>query len=97
MNIALLHRLRQAGGAFVPVDRFGPDLDELEAFGFGLERHPYLGVAYRGPSPRLCPDQIEWELGTRVIGRRVSWAAADRESGGRTRDTDTAACAAGTG
>ena len=30
-------------------------------------------MAYRGPSSsRLCPDQIEWELGTRVIGRRVA-------------------------
>lgn len=37
-----------------------------------LERHPYFGVAYRGPSTRLCPDLIEWELGTRRIGRRVA-------------------------
>jgi BirA family biotin operon repressor/biotin-[acetyl-CoA-carboxylase] ligase len=79
VNIALLHRLREAGGEFVPIERLGPDpssvrsdLDELEGFGFGVERHPYHGVAYLGPSPRLCPDQIEWELGTRIIGRRVA-------------------------
>jgi BirA family biotin operon repressor/biotin-[acetyl-CoA-carboxylase] ligase len=60
---------------FLPLHRLQgtpADLDELEAFGFVLERHPIQGVAYRGPSPRLCPDQIEWELGTRVIGRRVA-------------------------
>lgn len=81
MNVALLHRLREAGGGFVPWDALGPDpspastaldVDALEAFGFALERHPYLGVAYRGPAARLCPDQIEWELGTRVVGRRVA-------------------------
>ncbi len=62
-------------GGFIPLDRLDADpsdLDELEAFGFRFERHPYHGVAYRGPSPRLCPDQIEWELNTRVIGRRVA-------------------------
>ncbi len=48
------------------------DLDELESFGFALERHPYQGVAYRGPSARLCPDQIEYELGTQRIGRRIA-------------------------
>lgn len=81
MNISLLDRLKGASdapefpGGFVPLGRLGADpadLDKLEAFGFGLERHPYQGVAYRGPSPRLCPDQIEWELGTRVIGRRIA-------------------------
>ena len=48
------------------------DLDELEAFGFALERHPYRGVAYRGPADRLCPDQIEDDLGTRRVGRRIA-------------------------
>ena len=48
------------------------DLLELEAFGFAIERHPYLGLAYRGPAERLCPDQIEFALGTRRIGRRVA-------------------------
>ena len=60
---------------FITLDALGADLsdlDELEAFGFSFERHPYQGVAYRGPSRRLCPDQIEWELNPRVIGRRVA-------------------------
>ncbi len=76
MNIPLLHRLRAAKGAFLLPAGLGPDagrdLDELEAFGFTIERHPYLGVAYRGPADRLCPDQIEWELGTARVGRRVA-------------------------
>jgi BirA family biotin operon repressor/biotin-[acetyl-CoA-carboxylase] ligase len=75
VNIALLDRLRRANGEFVPLHQLladPSDLDELQWFGFRLERHPYHGVAYRGPSPRLCPDQIEWELGTKVIGRRVA-------------------------
>jgi BirA family biotin operon repressor/biotin-[acetyl-CoA-carboxylase] ligase len=29
-------------------------------------------VAYRGPADRLCPDQIEHELNTRTIGRRIA-------------------------
>ena len=79
-NNPLLDRLRAAPG-FVPVAalsegddrrRLAADLDALEAFGFGIERHPYLGAAYRGPSSRLCPDQIEHELGTRRIGRRIA-------------------------
>jgi BirA family biotin operon repressor/biotin-[acetyl-CoA-carboxylase] ligase len=79
VNIRLLHLLRGAGGAFVPwatlapdPDRLRKDLDELEAFGFGIERHPYHGAAYRGPARRLCPDQIEWELETARIGRRIA-------------------------
>lgn len=79
MNIPLLHRLQAAGGSFVPLaalvgdsSSVRRDLDELAAFGFALEEHPYLGVAYRGPAARLCPDQIEWELGTLRIGRRVA-------------------------
>lgn len=79
MNIALLHRLRDAAGAFVPLEALGGDraavvrdLDALAGFGYGLERHPTRGVAYRGPAGRLCPDQIEWELGTATIGRRVA-------------------------
>jgi BirA family biotin operon repressor/biotin-[acetyl-CoA-carboxylase] ligase len=81
VNIALLHRLREAGGAFVPYPALAGaagavevvhDLDELEAFGFPIERHPYHGAAYRGPAERLCPDQIEFELGTRRVGRRVA-------------------------
>jgi BirA family biotin operon repressor/biotin-[acetyl-CoA-carboxylase] ligase len=53
-------------------ERIGRDLDELESFGFVIERHPYWGVAYRGPAPRLCPDQIEEDLGTLRVGRRVA-------------------------
>lgn len=77
MNIALLRQLRQAAGAFVPLDALGGDnpareLDELSAFGFAIERHPYQGAAYRGPADRLCPDQIEFELGTTRVGRRIA-------------------------
>jgi BirA family biotin operon repressor/biotin-[acetyl-CoA-carboxylase] ligase len=79
VNIPLLRRLRDAEGRFVPLIELGTDppatqrdLDELEAFGFGLERHPAWGVAYRGPADRLCPDQIEDRLGTIRIGRRIA-------------------------
>jgi BirA family biotin operon repressor/biotin-[acetyl-CoA-carboxylase] ligase len=79
MNMLLLHRMRESPGAFVPWNALGDrldvvhrDLDELEAFGFAIERHPYWGVAYRGPSDRLCPDQIEYELATRRVGRRIA-------------------------
>jgi len=81
VNIPLLQRLRDAHGLFVPVadlgigtafDSIQADLDELERFGFLLERHPYRGIAYRGPAPRLCPDQIEHGLGTRRVGRRIA-------------------------
>jgi BirA family biotin operon repressor/biotin-[acetyl-CoA-carboxylase] ligase len=79
LNIPLLERLRAAWGDFVPLDELGADqdcvrrdLDALAGFGFGLERHPYRGVAYAGPAERLCPDQIEHELGTRWIGRRIA-------------------------
>ena len=79
MNIALLCQLRQAGGAFVSLEALGPcreslhaDLEELRAFGFSIEHHPYLGAAYLGPAERLCPDQIEYRLDTRRIGRRVA-------------------------
>ncbi len=79
MNIPLLDRLRRADGAFIPWPTLAaewpgivPDLDELIAFGFVIERHPFHGAAHRGPAERLCPDQIEWELGTHRIGRRVA-------------------------
>jgi BirA family transcriptional regulator, biotin operon repressor / biotin---[acetyl-CoA-carboxylase] ligase len=79
VNIALLHRLRDARGAFLALDTLGPDVNavrgelaELEAFGFGLEHHPYHGIAYRGPAERLCPDLIEWGLNPRWVGRRVA-------------------------
>jgi len=79
LNIPLIHRLRDAKGEFVPLAELGAnlvavraDLDEIETFGFAIERHPYQGVAYRGPSRRLCPDQIECGLDTLRIGRRVA-------------------------
>jgi BirA family biotin operon repressor/biotin-[acetyl-CoA-carboxylase] ligase len=76
VNIALLRRLREADGAFIASANLGAggheQLAELEAFGFRFERHPYLGVAYRGPAHRLCPDQIEWALEPRRVGRRIA-------------------------
>ena len=35
--------------------RLADDLDALEAFGFQIERHPYLGAAYRGPVVPALP------------------------------------------
>ena len=79
MNIALLRQLIEAEGGFVPLGNLGPDLDtvrtalaELESFGFTIEQHPYLGVAYRAGAERICPDQIEIDLGTRWVGRRIA-------------------------
>ena len=79
MNIALLNQIRDAAGEFLPLERLGSsagqvreDIETLEWFGFGFEWHPYLGVAYRGAAQRLCPDQIEFDLNTKVIGRRVA-------------------------
>ncbi len=79
MNIPLLRRLREAQGVFIPLAELGTDLgrvrgelDELEAFGFVLERHPYRGVAYRGPAGQFCPDQIEFELDTQRVGHRIA-------------------------
>lgn len=75
LNIPLLNRLRSAGG-FVPLRTLGAsaaaDLDALAAFGFRIDRHPDLGAAYRGPSVRLCPDQIEHGLETLRLGRRIA-------------------------
>lgn len=83
LNIALLDRLRAAGGGFVALDelagdvaagdldRVHADLEALTSFGFAIERHPYRGAAYAGPADRLCPDQIEHELKTRRVGRRI--------------------------
>jgi BirA family biotin operon repressor/biotin-[acetyl-CoA-carboxylase] ligase len=79
LNIALLERLRSAGGQFVSLLDLGAnqagvcnDLDALTRFGFQIESHPYLGAALRGPACRLCPDQIEHGLQTRTIGRRIA-------------------------
>ena len=79
LNIALLERLREAEGQYVSLAGLGADrkrvwddLDALAQFGFQIDRHPYLGVAFRGPASRLCPDMIEHELRTRTIGRRIA-------------------------
>lgn len=76
LNIPLLDRLREAAGRFVALDDLpgdpASDVAALAAFGFDLERRADGAVAYRGPSPRLCPDQIEHDLGTIRIGRRVA-------------------------
>src|SRR4051794_14670330 len=75
----LLDKLRDAAGQFISLAELGReagrvrgDLEALEAFGYQIEHHPYLGAAYRGPTARLCPDQIEHRLGTRRIGRRIA-------------------------
>jgi BirA family biotin operon repressor/biotin-[acetyl-CoA-carboxylase] ligase len=79
LNITLLEQLRRAAGQFVPLFDLGidrarvwSDLAALEQFGFQIERHPFLGAAYRGPAERLCPDQIEHGLNTQRIGRRIA-------------------------
>lgn len=79
MNIPLLFQLEQAQGEFVNASLLGADplevmrdLEELESFGFALERHPILGAAYRGPSERLCPDLIEYDTRSICIGRRIA-------------------------
>ncbi len=61
--------LRELGPNIEQVRR---DLDGLVAFGFAIEQHPYRGAAYRGPAQQLCPDQIEHDLATRWIGRRIA-------------------------
>ncbi len=83
IEIGLLDRLRAAGGNYVAIDELAASLvwepgrvlaglEAISAFGFAIERHPYRGAAYRGPSSRLCPDQIEHGLGTIRIGRRIA-------------------------
>jgi len=79
LNIPLLLRLRREGGGFVGFQELRTasndleaDLRALERFGFQIETHGSMKAAYRGPSPRLCPDQIEHDLGVRWIGRRIA-------------------------
>ncbi len=78
MNIRLLDQLRAASGDYVALTELGPDLDQVHkdlttliSFGFGIEQHPYRGASYVGPAERLCPDQIEHELATERLGRRI--------------------------
>lgn len=83
MNMALLDLLRGATNRYLSTDELGQrlnmtpahvlqDLDELERFGFGIQRAPHSGIRYTSPARRLCPDQIEWRLDTGIIGRRIS-------------------------
>jgi BirA family transcriptional regulator, biotin operon repressor / biotin---[acetyl-CoA-carboxylase] ligase len=78
VNIRLLDRLRAVPGDYVPLRELGAnlkqvrdDLSSLVSFGFAIEQHPYRGASYIGPAERLCPDQIEHELGVRWLGRRI--------------------------
>jgi BirA family transcriptional regulator, biotin operon repressor / biotin---[acetyl-CoA-carboxylase] ligase len=78
LNIRILDRLRAVPGDYVPLRELGAnleqvrdDLSSLVSFGFGIEQHPYRGASYVGPAERLCPDQIEHELATRWLGRRI--------------------------
>lgn len=96
LNIRLLRALRAFAGESVALERLGPDparvsadLDALASFGFAIERHPDQSASYAGPTGRLCPEQIEDELGTRRIGRRIAvWGRV-------TSTSDVAAAAAG--
>jgi BirA family biotin operon repressor/biotin-[acetyl-CoA-carboxylase] ligase len=79
LNVTLLEALRAARGIFIPLNQLGDDLEKTRAdlasivrFGFTIEDHPYLGVRYIAPAERLCPDQIEHRLDTRLIGRRIA-------------------------
>lgn len=79
MNAPLLRLLVESRGVYLPAatlggpaERVWADLDEIEAFGFEVERHPVLGVCLRRGAERLCPDQIEHGLGTECVGRRVA-------------------------
>lgn len=79
MNAEILARLRENRGQFVLLQELGSDarqvakdLNEIAEFGHVLEQHPFRGVCYRTPAPRLCPDQIEWQLGTKLIGGRIA-------------------------
>jgi BirA family transcriptional regulator, biotin operon repressor / biotin---[acetyl-CoA-carboxylase] ligase len=78
LNIRLLDRLRALPGDYVALSELGPDLEQvrgdltsLVSFGFGIEQHPYRGASYVAPAERLCPDQIEHELASRWLGRRI--------------------------
>ena len=98
LNIPLLDRLRLSTG-FVPIadlpgdpSTVAADLDALASFGFDIERRGDGAAAYRGPSPRLCPDQIEHELGTLRIGRRLAvWARVGSTNDAAARAASTTA------
>jgi len=56
----------------VSASRLLRDLWELEEYGFSFEHVPNRGIRYSAPASRLCVDQIEWELKTQTIGRRIA-------------------------
>jgi BirA family biotin operon repressor/biotin-[acetyl-CoA-carboxylase] ligase len=83
LNMELLRYLQRHRGEWLSLEvmaeglgqglsRLARDLIRLEEFGFGIERVPHRGVRYTAPARRLCPDQIEWQLATRTIGRRIA-------------------------
>jgi len=83
VNMALLELLRSRPDSFFWPEAIARslgispaavlrDTKELEEFGFVIDREPHRGFRYGGPAERLCPDQIEWKLGTRTIGRRIA-------------------------
>jgi BirA family biotin operon repressor/biotin-[acetyl-CoA-carboxylase] ligase len=84
VNIRLLQRLQAHADSFlwpealarglgISLARLARDLRELESFGFGIDRAPHQGIRYSGPARSLCPDQIEYELGARTVGRRITY------------------------
>jgi BirA family biotin operon repressor/biotin-[acetyl-CoA-carboxylase] ligase len=83
VNIALLQVLQERPDSYfwpdslarslsIPPARLLRDLGELEEFGFGIEQVPNRGIRFTEPARRLCVDQIEWGLGTQIIGRRIA-------------------------
>ena len=83
LDMELLERLKSrapgwlkleelAGREGVAGEEVESALEALEGFGFQFEHHPYTGIRYVGPAERLCPDQMEWKLATKLVGRRIS-------------------------
>jgi BirA family biotin operon repressor/biotin-[acetyl-CoA-carboxylase] ligase len=79
VNVELFLRVKEAQGDFVSIAELSAfsqsvarDVEEWTRFGYALEQHPYLGVAYRGPATRLCPDYLEHRLNTVCVGRRIA-------------------------
>jgi BirA family biotin operon repressor/biotin-[acetyl-CoA-carboxylase] ligase len=82
LNVPLVAYLRERRDRWIPThvlaERFGlsirrlwGDVERLCGFGFQIESRPHMGICYQAPSARLCPDLIEHELPTSVIGRRI--------------------------
>ena len=53
------------------LERLQYDLDALARFGFGIEQHPYRGVAYRGPADGSVPTRSStgWPPANRLPDR----------------------------